>query len=341
MRKITLGHSALTVTAEGYGCMGLSEFYGPTSGNDAEKILHRVIENGVNFLDTADIYGYGRNEMLLGNVLQEYAEDKTIVATKCGIIRDIDNPLYRKVNNHYDYILRCFEQSSERLRRRIDLYYLHRVIQEPASLKEAMSAMYQLRSDGRISAIGVSEVNAETIRFAHEQLLELSGGAFGLSAVQTEYSLISRDIEFNGVLDTCNELCISVVAYSPVSRGLLGGKLQDLGTLARNDSRRYLPRFMGNNLKANNDIVDELKALATANGMTSAQLSLAWIMNQDARIIPIPGTRTPQYLDENIRAADITLTSEQISTITEILLGHETAGMRYPEEFMKAYGMIK
>lgn len=341
MKQITLGHSALTVTAEGYGCMGLSEFYGPTSENDAEQILHSVIDNGVNFLDTADIYGYGHNEKLLGKVLQNYAEDEVILATKCGIVRDIDNPRHREVNNSRDYILRCFEQSARRLGRRIDLYYLHRVIQEPASLKEAMAAMHQLRSDGRIGAIGLSEVSTDTIRFAHEQLLELSGGQFGLSAIQTEYSLMSRDIENNGVLETCNKLGISVVAYSPVSRGLLSGKLHDLSTLAENDSRRYLPRFMGNNLKENNDIVNELKTFATVNGMTPAQLALAWIINNEAGIIPIPGTRTPQYLDENIRAADIALTSEQISTITEILSGHETAGTRYPEEFMKAYGMIK
>lgn len=341
MKQITLGHSALTVTAEGYGCMGLSEFYGPTSESDAEQILHSVIDNGVNFLDTADIYGYGHNEKLLGKVLQNYAEDEVILATKCGIVRDIDNPRHREVNNSRDYILRCFEQSARRLGRRIDLYYLHRVIQEPASLKEAMAAMHQLRSDGRIGAIGLSEVSTDTIRFAHEQLLELSGGQFGLSAIQTEYSLMSRDIENNGVLETCNNLGISVVAYSPVSRGLLSGKLHDLSTLAENDSRRYLPRFMGNNLKDNNDIVNELKTFATVNGMTPAQLALAWIMNNEAGIIPIPGTRTPQYLDENIRAADIALTSEQISTITEILSGHETAGTRYPEEFMKAYGMIK
>lgn len=341
MRKVSLGHSALIVTAEGYGCMGLSEFYGPTSENNAEKILHSAIDNGVNFLDTADIYGYGHNEKLLGRVLQNYAEDEVIVATKCGIARDINNPLHREVNNSRDYILRCFEQSSERLGRRIDLYYLHRVIQEPTSLREAMRVMYQLRLDGRIGAIGLSEVSAETIWFAHKQLHELSGGEFGLSAVQAEYSLMSRDIEYNGVLDTCNELGISVVAYSPVSRGLLGGKLQDLETLAQNDSRRYLPRFMGNNLKENNSIVDELRAFATDIGMTAAQLALAWIMSNDAGIIPIPGTRTAQYLDENIRAAGITLTSEQISTITEILSGYETAGTRYPEEFMKAYGMIK
>ncbi|MEQ5055420.1 aldo/keto reductase [Klebsiella michiganensis] len=341
MKQITLGHSALTVTAEGYGCMGLSEFYGPTSESDAEQILHSVIDNGVNFLDTADIYGYGHNEKLLGKVLQNYAEDEVILATKCGIVRDIDNPRHREVNNSRDYILRCFEQSARRLGRRIDLYYLHRVIQEPASLKEAMAAMHQLRSDGRIGAIGLSEVSTDTIRFAHEQLLELSGGQFGLSAIQTEYSLMSRDIENNGVLETCNNLGISVVAYSPVSRGLLSGKLHDLSTLAENDSRRYLPRFMGNNLKDNNNIINELKTFATVNGMTPAQLALAWIMNNEAGIIPIPGTRTPQYLDENIRAADIALTSEQISTITEILSGHETAGTRYPEEFMKAYGMIK
>lgn len=341
MRKITLGNSALNVTAEGYGCMGLSEFYGPTSENDAEHILHSVIDNGVNFLDTADIYGYGHNEKLLGKVLKSYVEDRVIVATKCGIVRDINNPLHREINNSRDYILRCFEQSYKRLGRRIDLYYLHRVTQEPASIREAMTAMYQLRADGRIGAIGLSEVSADTIRFAHEQLMELSGGQYGLSAIQTEYSLMSRDIENNGVLQTCNDLGISVVAYSPVSRGLLSGKLHDLSTLSENDSRRYLPRFMGNNLKANNDIVEELKIFATVSGMTPAQLALAWIMNNDARIIPIPGTRTPQYLDENFRAADIALTSEQISQINEILSGHEIAGTRYPEEFMKAYGMIR
>ncbi|HAT1685206.1 TPA: aldo/keto reductase [Klebsiella oxytoca] len=341
MRKIKLGHSALSVSREGYGCMGLSEFYGPTLEKDAEVILNRVIEHGVNFLDTADIYGYGNNEILIGRVLKNYPEDEIVVATKCGIVRDINNPLHREVNNRRDYILHCFDKSSERLGRKIDLYYLHRVIQEPDSLREAMTAMYQLRSDGRIGAIGLSEVNANTIRFAHKLLLELSDGQFGLSAVQTEYSLMTCDIERNGILDTCNNLGISVVAYSPVSRGLLGGKLHDLSTLAENDSRRYLPRFMGNNLKTNNVIVDELRTFAVRNNMTPAQMALAWIINNDAGIIPIPGTRTAQYLDENIRAAYITLTPEQISTIADILSGYETAGTRYPEEFMKAYGMVK
>lgn len=152
---------------------------------------------------------------------------------------------------------------------------------------------------------------------------------------------MSQDIKNNGVLDTCNNLGISVVAYSPVSRGLLGGKLRDLSTLSENDSRRYLPRFMGSNLKANNAIVAELRTFAQNNGITPAQLALAWIMNSEANIIPIPGTRTPQFLDENIQAADIILNPEQISTITDIISSHETAGARYPEEFMKAYGMIK
>lgn len=341
MKKITLGHSTLNVTAEGYGCMGLSEFYGLTSEIDAERMIERVIEKGINFLDTANIYGYGHNEKLLGKVLKKHTEDEIILATKCGIVRDVNNPLHREVNNSRDYILSCFERSSERLGRRIDLYYLHRVIQDPDTLREAMTTMHQLRSDGKIGAIGLSEVNAETITLAHELLLKLSDGEFGLSAVQTEYSLMSRDIENNGVLDTCNNLGISIVAYSPVSRGLLGGKLQDLSTLSENDSRRYLPRFMGSNLKANNAIVDELRTFAKSNGITPAQISLAWIMNNKAKIIPIPGTRTLQFLDENIQAADITLTPEQISTITDIISSHETAGTRYPEEFMKAYGMIK
>ena len=340
MKKIKLGHSAIMVTVEGYGCMGLSEFYGPTPEIDAEQILHRVIEKGVNFLDTADIYGYGHNEKLLGRVLKSYPEDEIIVATKCGIVRDINNPLHREVNNSCDYIRSCFEKSSEKLGRKIDLYYLHRVIQDPNSLTEAITTMYQLRTDGDISAIGLSEVNAGTIRFAHELLLELSSGKFGLSAVQTEYSLMSRDIENNGVLDECNKLGISVVAYSPVSRGLLSGKLLDLDTLSENDSRRYLPRFMGRNLKANNVIVADLNRVAEIAGITPAQLALAWIMNIQPEIIPIPGTRTLQHLDENILAADVVLSTEQLTTITEIILGHVTAGTRYPEEFMKAYGLI-
>lgn len=341
MKKMTLGHSAVKVTVEGYGCMGLSEFYGLTSESSAEKMLERVIEKGVNFLDTADIYGYGVNESLIGRVLKKYPEKEMVVATKCGIVRDVNNPLYREVNNSRDYILSCFEKSSQRLGRKINLYYLHRVIPQEDTLSEAITTMYQLRDEGKIDAIGLSEVNAETIRGTHELLLKLSDGEFGLSAVQTEYSLMSRDIENDGVLDTCHNLGITVVAYSPVSRGLLGGKLHDLTTLSENDSRRYLPRFMGSNLKANNLIVDKLREFAGSNGITPAQLALAWIMNNRANIIPIPGTRTPQFLDENIQAADITLTPEQMLTIAEILSGYETVGTRYPEEFMKAYGMIK
>ncbi|WP_312760156.1 aldo/keto reductase [Pantoea brenneri] len=341
MKKITLGHSALNVTVEGYGCMGLSEFYGMTTEADAEAILNSVIEKGINFFDTADIYGYGHNENLLGKVLKKHAEDKIVVATKCGIVRDVNNPLYREINNSKTYILSCFEKSSERLDRKIDLYYLHRVIQEPDILKESMKTMFQLKIDGKIGAIGLSEVSANTIKLAHELLLNLSDGEFGLSAIQAEYSLMTRDIESNGVLDVCNHRGISVVAYSPISRGLLGGEIQDLNKLTENDSRRYLPRFMGSNLRENNAIVDGLGDFSKNNGMTPAQLALAWIMSNDANIIPIPGTRTPQFLDENIQAADITLTPEQISTISEILSCHEIAGTRYPEEFMKAYGMTK
>ena len=197
-----------------------------------------------------------------------------------------------------------------------------------------MHTLYQLKVGGDIGAIGLSEVNAETIRFAHEFLQQLSAGEFGLSAVQMEYSLLTRDIEKNGVLAICKQLGISVVAYSPISRGLLSGKLQDLNSLAEDDSRRHLPRFMGNNLQDNNNIVAEITAFAQRLGITPAQLALAWVMNNEVGVIPIPGTRTAHYLDDNIKAADITFSREQLAELEGILSGYKIAGSRYPEEFM-------
>lgn len=341
MKKITLGNSTLDITVSGYGCMGLSEFYGPTAEEQAEKILTKVIESGVNFLDTADIYGYGHNEKLLSKVLKKYPGKDIVVATKCGIVRDINNHLYRDVNNSRDYIIQCFEKSSERLGRNIDLYYLHRVISSPDSLREAMMALYELRQKGYIKAIGLSEVNTETILFAHQFLLELSNGKQGLSAVQTEYSLMSRDIEDNGVLDLCRKLGISIVAYSPISRGLLSGKLKNLNALSENDSRRYLPRFEGDNLMKNNKIVSALSNIANEIGVTPAQLSLAWIINHHTGIVPIPGTRTESYLQENIGATEIILPAAKLTEIEKIFSEYTAAGTRYPEAFMKAYGMLK
>lgn len=341
MRKIKLGNSTLNVTVSGYGCMGLSEFYGPTSEIQAEKILTKVIESGINFLDTADIYGYGQNEKLLSRVLKHYSDSDIVVATKCGIVRNIDDPLYREVNNKYHYIMECCEKSSERLGRKIDLYYLHRVITSPDSLTEALTALHELRQKGYIETIGLSEVTTDTILFAHQNLLKMSDGKQGLNAVQVEYSLLTRDIEKNGVLDLCRQLGISVVSYSPISRGLLSGKLQTLEELSENDSRRYLPRFMDYNLQVNNRIVAELGKLADSIDITPAQLSLAWIINHHTGIIPIPGTRTESYLQENNRATDIILPERIVSAIEKIFTEYKTAGTRYPEAFLKAYGMQK
>ena len=341
MKYKKLGNSTLSISSEGYGCMGLSEFYGDIDENRAEKIINMAISGGVNFFDTADIYGFGHNENLLGKILLNHSDKKIIVATKCGIVRDPNNTRHREVNNTKEYIFKCFEESNKRLGRNIDLYYLHRVIQKPESIKDAMKAMYELKKRGKIQAIGLSEVNAESIRLSHEFLLEYSQGEFGLNAVQTEFSLVSRDIENNNVLDTCQELGVSVVAYSPVSRGLLGGKLKSLNSLDKNDSRRYLPRFMNENLEKNNLIVKELIEYSNSINITPAQLSLAWIMSKKENIIPIPGTKTTQHLLDNMAASDINLTANQVKNIEDILLKYEVHGTRYPEEFMKAYDMSK
>lgn len=334
-----LGNTDILVSAEGYGCMGLSEFYGPTSESKAEEIIHKAIELGITFFDTADIYGSGHNEKLLGRILLNYNQTQIVVATKCGIVRDPDNPTHREINNDEDYILSCFEKSSARLGRAVDLFYLHRVIQEENSIKRAMKAMNTLLETGQIKAVGLSEVSAQTIALADKCLQSYSQGKHGLTAVQMEYSLFSRDIEFNGVLDICQKLGITIVAYSPVSRGLLTGKLKSLDNLANDDSRRYLPRFMDNNLAQNNALVQSLITISNAIGCTPAQMALAWIMNKKQNIVPIPGTRTIEYLRENALACELRLSNEQMAEIQDILDKHEIAGERYPADFMKAYGM--
>lgn len=339
MNKLLLGSTDLTISSEGLGCMGLSEFYGETTRENSKLVIKKAINLGVNFLDTADVYGYGDNEILLGEVLNEIDRGGVVVATKCGILRDINDVNKRGVDNSYDYILECYEHSRHRLKTDIDLYYLHRVVKDKNVIKEAMKAMASLLESGKIRAVGLSEVDADFIRYADACLRKETQNRHGISAVQTEYSLISRGVEENGVLECCKELDITFVAYSPICRGLLSGNLENLDALDEDDFRRMLPRFSSENLTYNNSIVKKIKNIAERKGCTASQLALAWIIHSPYNIVPIPGTKREKYLIENCKAADIKFTQEEWQEISDLTINFKASGQRYAESAMKSYDL--
>jgi aryl-alcohol dehydrogenase-like predicted oxidoreductase len=330
MEKMKLGNSDLKVSRQGLGCMGMSEFYGDANQAKAIEVIHEAIKLGVNFFDTADMYGFGENEVLVGKALADNDNREDIVlATKCGIVRNKSQPQLREFNNTPEYIISSCEQSSQRLNTHIDLYYLHRVVEDKSSVRNAMKAMAGLLAKGKIRAVGLSEVSAETILYAHECLLEFTNNKQGLSAVQTEYSLLTRDVEHNGVLAVCRQLGISFVAYSPICRGLLGGKINSLQHLANNDFRQNLPRFRGDNLDHNNQFIQSISAVARDKGCTTAQLSLAWLARHDANVIAIPGTKRMEYLKQNIAAVDINLSNEEYAQVASLSDKFFVKGDRY------------
>ena len=323
--RIALGKSDLMVSRLGLGCMGMSEFYGP--GDEAESIrtIHRALEIGVNFLDTADVYGLGRNEELVGKALRDRRQD-AVLATKFGNVRGKDGS-WLGVSGKPDYVRTCCEASLRRLGVDvIDLYYQHRVDPE-TPIEETVGAMAELVRQGKVRYLGLSEAAPATIRKAC--------AVHPIAALQTEYSLWTRDPE-DEVLPTCRENGIAFVAYSPLGRGALTGAIRTLDTLAEGDYRRNSPRFTGDNLSRNLSLVDRLAEMAVEKKCRPAQLALAWLLARGRDIFPIPGTKRVHRLEENVGALEVTLTPEEISRLDAAFPVGAAAGNRYPEPAMKA-----
>jgi aryl-alcohol dehydrogenase-like predicted oxidoreductase len=324
MKTRKLGNTGLVVSTVGLGCMGMSEFYGPSDDVESMATIHRALSLGVTLLDTADMYGVGKNEELVGRAICE-CRDRVILATKFGNVRGASGE-FLGVNGRPEYVKRACEASLRRLGvEHIDLYYQHRV--DPNTpIEDTVGAMAELVHEGKVRFLGLSEAAPATIRRASE--------VHPIAALQTEYSLWSRDPE-GEILETCRQLGMGFVAYSPLGRGFLTGRFKTQEDIPQDDWRRRHPRFEGENFKRNLHLAEIVRQIAEEIGSTPAQLALAWVLAQGQDIVPIPGTKHPRYLEENIGALNVHLTDEQLRRLDEAFPVGVPAGERYPEQGMR------
>ena len=327
MERRRLGKSGLEVSAIGLGCLGMSQMYGEATEGESIATLHRAIELGMNFLDTSDMYGNGHNEELVGRAIAD-RRDRVVLATKFGNIRRPDGSA--DVNGRPEYVAAACEASLRRLHvEHVDLYYQHRV-DPTVPIEETVGAMARLVEQGKTRHLGLSEAAPATIRRAHS--------VHPITALQTEYSLWTRDAETE-ILPTCRALGIGYVAYSPLGRGFLGGKIRGLEALSPADHRRNLPRYQPENLARNLDLLRTLEEVAAARHCTPAQVALAWVLAQGDGIVPIPGTKRRSYLEENARAADVALDADEVARLSRAFPPGAAAGERYPPAMLKRVGI--
>jgi aryl-alcohol dehydrogenase-like predicted oxidoreductase len=324
MEKRALGKNGPLVSALGLGCMGMSDFYGPRDEAESLATLNHALDRGVDFLDTADMYGFGENEELLGKLLRTRREE-VFLATKFGFIRDRADPGKRAVSGRPEYVKAACDASLRRLGTEvIDLYYAHR-IDASIPIEETVGAMADLVRAGKVRHLGLSEAGPESLRRAC--------AVHPIAALQSEYSLWSRDVEAR-VLGVCRELGIAFVPYSPLGRGFLTGQFKSINDFAPDDQRRSQPRFQGENFTRNLELVEHVKAMASRKGCSAAQLALAWVLAQGPDIIPIPGTRRIRNFDENLGALEVKLTAADLAEIERVFPADAVAGTRYPAQMM-------